>query len=134
MHWLAIGSKGLKFIQNDGQTEESAQVQPDGIVLAMIPGGFRLHGQEFDLAGYPHSVLKAFVESRFKRLTAGDLIKSIWPDGNGNNQTLKVHISTVRAALKDARQKTNCKATGDPIPCIDHGEALAWELRLDELK
>ena len=101
----------------------------DDSEIVIVPGGFEYRGATIPLAGKPLQVLRRFVESRTKRLTADALIRSVW-EGNANEQNVKDAIGDVRDALRKALRLAGVKRKSDPLPCVDWGPELAWMLEM----
>jgi hypothetical protein len=103
--------------------------------IAIIEGGFEYRGRvrtiRKDLSGYPLKILSEFVRSRNHRKSASDLLK-LW--GNKatcpTDQDVKVAVSAVRNALRDAIANSGDECPPDPIPFVDRGSNLAWEIKL----
>jgi hypothetical protein len=116
-------------------TGGAAQTPPAESTICMIPGGFVYRRHKEDLAGKPWGVLNAFVNSATKRLTAADLLKpqsGIWAvDSIATADNVKDAVEDVRAALRKVLSAAKVEnSPRDPIPCVDRGPNLAWELRM----
>jgi hypothetical protein len=103
--------------------------------LEIIPGGFILqrNGRPVtgNLSGKPWEVLKAFTASRTGRVTAKDLLATVWEaDTLATAQNVKDAVTGVRKALAKALEATPPYDEHDPLPCVDRGPDLAWKLDL----
>jgi hypothetical protein len=103
--------------------------------IELIPGGFIYRGVQMDLSGKPWEVLKALVESRLKRLSSQQLLKTIWWEDsmNASDQNVKDAVSEARTVLQAAMRKAGVRKPKDPLRCVDKGSNLAWALELEQV-
>jgi hypothetical protein len=99
-------------------------------VLTLAPGGFELRGEQGNLSGKAWEVLRAFVRSKLKRVTAASLLSDVWgSDSDATSVNVIDEVGKARKALQKAMKKSR-KPAANPLPCVDKGRNLAWELRL----
>jgi hypothetical protein len=126
--------KADKSLANE-TSDELLTDQEKGSTICMIAGGFVYRKHKENLVGKPWCVLNELVKSKTKRVTAADLLRSqtgIWPiDSLATTENVRDAIEVARAALRKALGAAKVKnPPRDPIPCVDRGPNLAWELTM----
>lgn len=118
------------------QTLSSLSPSEQGIgCLEVIPGGLRYKGVTVDLSGEPLECIRAFLNSHHRRLSFSQLRDSVWGVGSYTTEaTAKNKVSEARKALRSLRSLTGIPTDDryDPIPNLDHGKNLAWELKFPD--
>lgn len=101
--------------------------------LRIVPGGLEFRGVIEDLGGKPLKCIAAFLNSPLRRVTATQLRTDHDIFGEfTDNGTIKNTISDARDALRKLRRNAGIPDDGgqyDPLPCVDSGKDLAWELK-----
>lgn len=95
--------------------------------LTFKPGGYIYRGVEMRLSGKCLGILTAFCDSRWLTKTAADLADTFWEADDAPQ--VSVYICKLRKSLQEAMRRANV-AEADPLPCVDEGDNLAWELKL----
>jgi hypothetical protein len=109
-----------------GRNRKKGESSNESILVK--PGGFVYRRKEHRLAGKPLAILKEFVATKDRVLTAATLQNTVWNDSVIGLDNVRSHIATLRAALRKALKVEGRGAKKDPLPCIDRGRDLAWKL------
>jgi hypothetical protein len=99
--------------------------------LDFLPGGIRCGGQTVDLSGKPLACVRALYDAHHRRLHWRTLRDRVWgTDAYTEKNAIKNAIKDARDALRRLARKMgrHLEADYDPLPHVDQGENLAWEL------
>ncbi|MBN71628.1 MAG: hypothetical protein CME32_20400 [Gimesia sp.] len=86
------------------------------------------NGLQFSIQGKPQDILKALSEAPHG-ISKEDLIKTVWPDNEVNDETLRSHICSIRKCIKKTLQTSD-----DPVPHVGSGDTSGWKLNFAILK
>jgi hypothetical protein len=101
--------------------------------LKLVPGGFSYGRHTVKLPGKPRQVLRVLLESQCRQATAAQLLEKVWDkDSPATARNVITAVSTLRQALRKLLAKAGCPCE-DPLPRLDTGRDLAWELRIPEI-
>jgi hypothetical protein len=118
--------------KNSRQPDSGQEIEEQKAIGGLVfhPGGFRYGTADVKLKGKPLMVLRSFADAPDRIQTAADLYKLLYGDNVDGRQesTIRTHVCKARSALHNAVLKANVKFDGDPLPCIDKGRSLAWQL------
>jgi hypothetical protein len=126
---LAIGAGAQPAASKEPTTKK--KLKPKAIAgLVFRPGGFRYRKADVDLRGKPLIVLKSFAEAHDRIRTAAELYDLLYGDKEDKRQesTIRTHVNKARAALREAIRIAKVNFDANPLPDIDRGPGLAWQL------
>jgi hypothetical protein len=147
-HWvLDMVDRGFdavrkRYAEEIGGVQEVMRVYQESIAakaapITLVPEGFQLLGGGVEsLPGKPLAMLQAIMATRHRRMTATDILKTLWRDNFISNpeQAVKDTASKLRLALRDALRRTGIAELGDPLPSTGQGADLTYQLDLSAIR
>jgi hypothetical protein len=107
--WLDACRAAARLLSDrDGAPRQT----PPAASLELAPGGFAYRGKVYDLIGRPQHMLKAILESHFRRCTASDLRDAIGVD----DATVSYPEQVVKDAAKKLRRALVSAVTAEGLP------------------